>query len=32
MTVAGWKHFLIAMVALAGVFIIGAVIGFAVGG
>lgn len=29
---AGWKHFLIAMVALAGLFIIGAVIGFAVGG
>lgn len=29
---AGWKHFLIAMIALAGLFIVAAVIGFAVGG
>lgn len=29
---AGWKHFLITCVALAGLFIVAAVIGFAVGG
>lgn len=29
---AGWKHFLIAAVLLSGFMIIGAVIGFAVGG
>jgi hypothetical protein len=28
--VAGWKHFLIAMIALAGVFIIAAVLGFGI--